>query len=341
MAIVIPSKNIYKIDNNKIIDNKIGKVVSNENLFTLKTDLLNQQKNVVLTEIANQDDSTTTEVYNDISKNAYATNIVEREYSSGDKYYYYATELTFDLSELFVSPSQINDLKFYVEEYSYIRQDFNGSKMWRTLENKAYSETFKVIINDFISQGKTITFGGLYIRDLSIENSMVKVTIEAFKNRVGNGTAITPTSTSYYNLNIFGNSYTKEQQNIAFGNTEKEFSLNSNELSQAENIYDTQSLTNYVANNILTKYSNGKETATLLCDIDNYYNENGVKIIDLNTNKITFAIGDIVIPMALDENGKEKPISVYKNGTPKQFKIIKHKISYNGMLFQELQCQEI
>lgn len=158
----------------------------------------------------------------------------------------------------------------------------------------------------------------------------------------------------------------------------------------------------------LLEYSNGKETATILCDIYNYdvgvkfkvlsyellddgsvycrlktdnINDiydisnmgyiyvNGIEgfvrdideeefilfvyfndasVIDyLEKNEITinkksnlFNIGDVVIPMVYGANGVDKPLSKYKDGTPKKFKVLGNRIFYDGAVWQELTLQE-
>ena len=56
---------------------------------------------------------------------------------------------------------------------------------------------------------------------------------------------------------------------------------------------------------------------------------------------LCFKIGDIVIPMVYGANGNDKPMSKYKSGSPKKFKVLGTRIFYDGAVWQELTLQEI
>lgn len=96
-------------------------------------------------------------------------------------------------------------------------------------------------------------------------------------------------------------------------------------------------------NEIIREWKNGKEVATLSCAVDDYYTHYGVKEIDKSgkTGKMLFSIGDIVVPYIFGANGKEIPMSKYKDGLPKQFKIIKSGVQYAGSPRSEILIQEI
>lgn len=173
-------------------------------------------------------------------------------------------------------------------------------------------------------------------------------------------------------------------------------------------VYNKNSICSQFQDTLL-EYSNGKETATILCDIYNYdvgvkfkvlsyellddgsvycrlktdnINDiydisnigyiyvNGIEgfvrdideeefilfvyfndasVIDyLKENEITinntqnfyFNIGDVVIPMVYGANGADKPMSKYKDGTHKKFKVLGTRIFYDGAVWQELTLQE-
>lgn len=92
----------------------------------------------------------------------------------------------------------------------------------------------------------------------------------------------------------------------------------------------------------LKEYTSGKETATILCSISDYYDEGGDKVIsvDNNADKMVFDLYDIVIPMVYGANGFDKPLSKYKDGNPKKFKVLGTRIFYDGAVWQELTLQE-
>ena len=94
---------------------------------------------------------------------------------------------------------------------------------------------------------------------------------------------------------------------------------------------------------IIDEYKKGKETATIRCSISDYYdynNQSKVIAVDNSANKMTFAIGDEVIPMVFGANGKDKPMSLDKDGNAKVFKVLGAKKYYDGAVWQELQLQE-
>lgn len=96
----------------------------------------------------------------------------------------------------------------------------------------------------------------------------------------------------------------------------------------------------YLANNILNQYANGKETATLLCDISDYYDESGEKVIDITTNKMSFRLHDEVIPYVYGADGKDKPMSKKQDGSAKVFEVVGSNIIYDGAVWQELTLLE-
>ena len=71
--------------------------------------------------------------------------------------------------------------------------------------------------------------------------------------------------------NTIGIDLTDGSKKIGSGN--KPYSLSGNELLQDSGKVGETSLTEYLANNVLNHYVNGKETAVLLCDINEYYKE--------------------------------------------------------------------
>lgn len=54
-----------------------------------------------------------------------------------------------------------------------------------------------------------------------------------------------------------------------------------------------------------------------------------------------FTIGDEVIPMIYGANGIDRPMSTYKDGSQKVFKVVGTKVFYDGAVWQELSLQEV
>lgn len=91
-------------------------------------------------------------------------------------------------------------------------------------------------------------------------------------------------------------------------------------------------------------YLKGKETATIRCSIGDYYDYNSkerIISIDNSTSKMSFDIGDQVIPMVYGADGKDRPMSTYQDGTSKVFQVLGTKIFYDGAVWQELSLQEV
>ena len=95
-------------------------------------------------------------------------------------------------------------------------------------------------------------------------------------------------------------------------------------------------------NDTLLQYSNGKETAVILCSISDYYDEAKNIIIskDGSTNKMLFEIYDEVCPLMLNNKGYDTPMSYTANNLPKTFIVIGSKVYYDGAIWQELTLQE-
>lgn len=100
-------------------------------------------------------------------------------------------------------------------------------------------------------------------------------------------------------------------------------------------------LSKILAENVLSQYANGKETATLRCDINNYYDyTSNDKKIDITTSNMTFKEHDEVVPMVFGANNIDYPMSKNKNGTAKVFEVISVNMIYDGAVWQELTLLE-
>lgn len=204
---------------------------------------------------------------------------------------------------------------------------------------------------------------------------------------------------------------------ITYGSGNKPLSLERNELLQdiaevtkidKDGNAITLPLTEHLADNVLSQYKNGKETAELLCDINDYkdyesdkvaistsgkphypienitfsdrtitipnplYNDlkveawtffpsgqatetitikggetsgvadYGIKELisaEIQTEMI-FRIHDKVIPMVFGANGQDRPMSNYKDGSPKVFEVVGTEMIYDGAVWQKLFLQE-
>lgn len=163
-------------------------------------------------------------------------------------------------------------------------------------------------------------------------------------------TTITTFETSYYeiyspneiSISFYGNIIGIDLQNetITIGNGNDVMSFSGNELIQTTNSPSLEE--QYQA--IINEWQNGKETATLRCSIDDYYdNDTNALLISANGNDtlpMTFKIGDIVIPYVYGANGQDKPMSTNADGTPKKFIVVGKTPLQNGAVWQEITLQE-
>jgi hypothetical protein len=128
---------------------------------------------------------------------------------------------------------------------------------------------------------------------------------------------------------------------VTYGSGSNPFSLTRNELLQDGAKTFGVPTTQYLAERIIEQYKRGKETATILCSVSDYYDEVGTKIISIDTSdRMTFKEHDIVIPMVYGANGQDRPMSLYHNGRPKKFQVVQTEKFYDGAVWQKLTLQE-
>ena len=56
---------------------------------------------------------------------------------------------------------------------------------------------------------------------------------------------------------------------------------------------------------------------------------------------MTFQIGDIVMPYVFGANKQDKPMSKYKDGSPKMFRVIGVRLYFSGATWQDITIQEL
>lgn len=136
-----------------------------------------------------------------------------------------------------------------------------------------------------------------------------------------------------------------EQKEFVFGIEEldNEFTNQANELINDKVTYNDEPLYAHIANQEISEYKNGKETATIVCGIANYYDENGNKVIAIDEpyKSMIFSMYQKIIPYVYDNNRQDRPMSRYKDGTPKTFQIVGVEPYYDGAVWQKLTLQEV
>lgn len=352
MAIKIPSKNIYNIQNNKVINNVIDKVAIDENdLSKNYGSILSQEYSFTFCELYTFKDGTVT------------PNNKENDFQLGLQQGY--------LPDKWTSGCQVHLRK--KPNYNTPDWDINSDVVWRA---ESYIDmqidkicNVKATANEITShywyskqEVVWLTYSGTTtgtgvpkyniekqftrenlvvpkINSYNKENNIIDIYYEKAVVKFIEPIYEVTLSETFY---IEGNYFDEKENGVTYGTGKKLFSNSSNELIQPNTKIENKSVSNFIAEQILKGYKNGKETATILCSISEYKDEYGIiKITPEISTKMTFAIGDEVIPMIYTANGEDVPMSVYKDGTPKVFRVVGVVPNYDSVPMQELTLQEM
>lgn len=247
MAIKIPSKNIYEINNKKIIDNEIGFIDYDEHTFIEKdnTDMYNFS----ITSL------------NEIAKTGMSGNDGNFNFVKG-----------LMTKDLIPYTTTIKKIDIY---YVVAKTTFNSSLVPSTTYQEYTRNNISVTAGSFYQlltvppfpQGLGFTVlqnndrGQIYIKyentTSNITESTILYKIETLSMAIkATGTLSQPESKKKsISKNFKGNIY----------------SIPNNELTQNTCTRMALPIGEYISQHILIKYENGKETAKLLCGINNYY----------------------------------------------------------------------
>lgn len=419
MAIKIPSKNIYEMENPKIRDNVIDNVsveqtvvapdneyevsVFNNNYLNENEILVSNQDNhsygtrnhyitgsgsgySVLAYYLGYDRKNTKTINIKVpilQKNKYISKVVTKDKDKnskigvslhGKKHYGIATGQSWGLTpygdtltkgNIVYQRTSSDETPSTLSIPSSITKEFIGT----------YNDLSATITVDFTSNNNfdSINFSEIvekgveyFNANITFDTSVTTTELKAdVKNTINNDGTITLTGSfteyevSDLDVTIYGNTvgisltdgsitYIKDSSgNTVKGVGNKPHSLSRNELLQDSATTNSNLTTKELAENVLTQYETGKETATLLCDINEYYDydNNALKIsVKNNGLPMTFKIGDEVIPMVSNYtygNKDDKPMSKHKDGiTPKVFIICGIEKIYDGAVWQKLYIQE-
>ena len=419
MAIIIPSKNIYEKNHNKIRDNVIdnieidgtevvpdnkydevvatlSKVITKDMVFTEENSESNRvnadkyeyisgsgtsgsrhgvvaymhiQAIYAIIDIEIDRRSSVSSIINKIktsqSKDENGDYIPDIKYtSSGDTYtqdisaiYSYSGFSSFNDGELSNFNRDDSSLVVSSGNLSLVKIPYTYSRETSTVGLKATIESDITDKTDIVGIDVTETeyaysmeltcLVGTKIDEMSADSGSISI-YKAFPTNL----TLMGKSTYQYpkqvDITFYGNTFGIDlvDKTVKIGSGNHPFSIGgSNELLQTSNYINTVDCkaidTDY--DKTLTEYSNGKETATLLCSISDYYDESGNKVIaiDNSTNKMCFRMYDIVEPYVFGANGQDKPLSKNKDGSPKQFQVLGVKPIYDGAVWQELTLQEV
>lgn len=363
MAILIPRKNIYESSNDAVVDKEIGKVNStvnhytgeetklleiSEELFSVdNAGLLNQnlsysikeKENIgyFVTHLGNNTASAIAEIKiksedfigiddkKTITINIWGTYRIGYDSPNNSKIVLSSISEELQVSKTIELPIDTTPI---TKELVYYRDGYLGVTCWR---NTPDSREIKKEVSLFISIDCFRNVG------TSVEN----------KNAI-----IIPKIDLSISGTVFKKSET-EKTSIE-DSTKGSFQIPTNELLIDTTTINGTPAFDYLSQNIISNYKNGKELVEFLCSIDDYYEydesavgNKGRKVISTTTSGLNmhFNIGDSIIPMVLRPNAQgmlvDSPISRYADGTPKMFRIVSVKFIYDGAVWQRIIGQEI
>lgn len=374
MAIIIPSTKIYEQTNNKIIDNQIDNVEINENQVEQSTGIRNgiDREYFSLTSVGNAGDNLYRRVLHNFSS------YVLSETAGANTYTYYLEE-TLEI----IPVGEVNISTFELDIFSrdglyqmqWASVYLTGSKTTRLQKNTVSSKAeFDAI--DINAQTHTITTiatdNGYPVSNLILPTkyaidttlSTSEKIIIYYKTAYIYLAGTTPPAslpeeipkdgfiwfTISFSYQPSYTSVTQTSTKITNGVGTKPILLLGNELITNLTTINSDTYTDIASAFVLSGYANGKETATVLCDISEYYDDNLVLSISTQNNALPmiFNVGDIVIPYVTKnvyDSGTdtysltEVPLSII-NGNPKLFKVVSNKIISDGVPRQKLTLVE-
>ena len=235
------------------------------------------------------------------------------EISNTEKTYYGQIVVEVEAKKTITNINNLGEI-----EYTIVNEDFVANKNAKILCGYKSYKLGNTLSAWGDELGKTRTLSGAY------ENYIPKsISITLYGDTIG--IALTDGSVTY-------------------GSGKHPHSLSRNELLQDSGKVLDKSITQHLADNVLSEYAIGKETATLRCDISDYYDhESGEKVISISDPNLpmSFRLHDKVIPMVFGANGQDQPMSKYKDGSPKQFEVVGTNLLYDGAVWQEISLQEV
>ena len=370
MAILIPSKNIYNKENKKIRSNQIKGVEITLNNATNDTQWNNYFMSGGIKALDVYYDGNGLSVNRTNTETQFLT--TKQGVSQLVKFFWQIVEFNIEANKYFTNTRNFNLLENIIfnttQNLHYVNSDYKAqegtptSVTWEyVLRTKGLpiSNSVRIIdqkptnsnISDIVKEN-TIGFQFAYVYFEEINQKNIKGT---FLFSIGDETSIDGafvngrySTTSSVDIKMrIGD--LQENEEIYKG-INQNFSIVGNELLQSYNKLNGKNYYLQLLEEISSSWGNGKETATILCSISDYYyyiegtNENkGLKVIsvDNSTGKMSFKMYDQVIPMVYGADGKDRPMSTYQDGSPKVFQVLGSKIYYDGAVWQELSLQEV
>lgn len=342
--LIIPSHDIYSIDNEKIANNSIKCVDNSLREPTIKDAKVYESVvspspwNRVNAELGNGAIKAYTTDY-DINELA-STKMVDF-YVKLDNVVPSALKITFDLTF---------EIGVHRDGYAYpvvfLSEGVSTTNEKITLKYADFSPAKQrfIVSLPYHSKGTTITEGdGSSLADLNIlanwENSnenaddiqqdvLIHLGIPSGSSfKIGNVSFTALVVSASVSVQSPSLDLSKTKVETIGEPSQNSFAIESSELNQDQTLYNGQIASVVLANEIIDNYKNGKETAVIRCSVPS----------DLSV----YQIGDEVVPMVYGEDGEDRPMSLYKDGTPKVFRVVGTKFIYDGAVWQELTLQEV
>lgn len=329
MAIIIPSKNIYEIDNQKIKKNIIDNVSveqtiispSNEYNVSIHTQQIGNKnfQNGELKKHYDYDVKTTSGVtgitiwgksyvelkstylkkyrivFDGLKDNKLVNKIYQGLNDKGEeniKYsvFYNKKKYNISVSNIVQISGNNVELKGYLET---LTEDVDGSgkmpkpeiSIGSSYHTNPYTSTHAEIVESDLTNIASVdikqnTTTKQFYLDVTVLVGLETLALTGLSTPVGS--SVVPCSGEkvvYYpksiELTFYGDTIGIDltDGSVKVGNGNKPYSLSGNELLQDSGKVGETPLAKYLATNVLSQYENGKETATLLCDINEYYRQ--------------------------------------------------------------------
>lgn len=333
MAIEIPSKSIYKIDNKKILDNVYNSIECSYNEIDYSSDIVLNTN--VLSMEKNQNDNWV----NIFNRNASDTFIVNEAYRfTVDTHYYLRRNGYIIINSSNNIKTRWDDLSLQIDgDFMFGTSRYTNSAVSKEIMGE-YDD-----INAFIAALPSTNRNGDYYGIKKISDTTLWLYYD-----VPQKYASSSDSANYVLLYI---TYRFELRTNVLGTTQVAIkgdvspvlSVPTNELinsatkTSATSLPANQNIIEYIEDGIKFVYDKGLETATIRCSINNYYEYQGetkLKSIDDDNIDMLFSIGDLVVPMKNTPQG-DVPLSM-RNGLAKIFRVCAVNIINNGVVWQEL-----
>lgn len=418
MSIVIPAKDIYEIDNQKIVDNEVYNIEvavvnpqkNNEYNVVVFNDTysasIERQESVENNNLAyligkNGNDAIGHFCYVEYNNHMYTNVIALIEKTAnnqkiqnlilGDNLrgnHNVETTITGRTKKGTVTSTgweadiSFDGVKYYIRNvtknpFVYSEDEWGELQVYNIVSPLSHLKYFDSVIGQFTVEAREdaidgnlstvsaneITLNGkeYYELNLKILTSVRTVEFDSYNTAVNNPQKITiPVSTdsivgstSYteyraenIEINVYGNviKFDLQEETIKIGDGKHVHSFSGNELMQISNIPTVEE----TYKKIVKDWGKGKEISVLRCAIDDYYTNDKTKRLAISKSGVvgvsmpmTFHIGDIVIPYIRDTKGEDIPMSIDKEGEPKEFYVIEKNIIYEGAPYQEITIQEL